>query len=110
MEERDGVDCLKVTAETIRQRMAELQAQMELLEKFSNMGYDAQVCPDGEHEYICRDDAGYFADNHNDPDTYYYAAKFVCHKCGVVTHRKYTVSNPDAPVEDPWAALRAAEE
>lgn len=110
MEERDGVDCLKVTAETIRQRMEELQAQMKLLEEFNNMGYDAQVCPDGEHEWVCADTDGYMFDDHEDPDTYYYTAKFVCEKCGVATHRKFTVSNPDAPVEDPWAALRAEEE
>ena len=92
------------------QLLEELEEQLTLLASFNNMEYAAQVCPDGEHEWACADDDGYFADNPDDPDTYYYTAKFVCEKCGVVTHRKFTVSNPDAPVEDPWAALRAEEE
>ena len=110
MEQRDGADCLKVTAESIRARMEELQAQMELLERINKMEYSAQVCPDGQHEWECADDDGYYAVQYNDPDTYYYNAKFVCEKCGVVTHRKFTASNPDALVEDPWAALRDEEE
>ena len=110
MEERNGVDGLKVTAETIRQRMKELEEQLTLLALFNSGEYTAQVCPDGEHDWACADDDGYFSDNHDDPNTYYYTAKFVCEKCGVVTHRKFTASNPDAPVEDPWAALRAEEE
>jgi len=110
MEQRDGVDCLKVTVESIRQRMEELQAQMEMLQEFNNMDYSAQVCPDGQHEWSCTHDDGYFSEDFNNPDSYYYAANFVCEKCGVTTHRKFTASNPDAPVEDPWAELRAEEE
>ena len=110
MEQRDGVDCLKVTVESIRQRMEELQAQMEMLQEFNKMDYSAQVCPDGGHEWACDDDAGYFFEYQYDINTYYYTAKLVCQECGVVTHRKFTASNPDAPVEDPWAALRNEEE
>lgn len=101
----------RVTAESIRARMEELQEQMLLLEKFNVSGFADYICPYEHHTWKMTDFGhGEDPDLWSNPDELEWFATFECSVCGVTTWRRYTVQGHDDSVEDPWAALRPEQE
>lgn len=101
----------RVTAESIRVRMKELQKQMALLEKFNASGFADSICPYEHHNWKITDyRRGSRRGEWSTPDDLEWFATFECSVCGVTTWRCYTVQGHDDSVEDPWAALRPEQE
>ena len=98
----------RVTAESIRVRMEELQEQMALLEKFNASGFTTTVCDDSKHKWQITEENLYSVGSIDD---YSWFVRFRCSQCGVETEREYTgKAEQDKDILDPWAALRPEQE
>ena len=98
----------RITAESIRARMEELQEQMALLEEFNEKAYSLSVCGHGQghHEWVM-DEAGHDFRPGLTPDDVHFHAHYVCSKCGVNTSVTYGPSDIHPPrIVDPWVDLR----
>jgi hypothetical protein len=110
MEERDGVDCLKVTTGQIREEMLRLQQQLTLLKEFGEASYTDTVCDDGEHDW--QHHLSWDSDDGMPvlpTDLLSFWRQWTCKKCGVLLKMTYTEPEKEW-TEDPWAALRDEEE
>lgn len=98
----------RITAESIRARMTELQMQMALLEEFNAAGHAADLC--SEHAWVMKDYVPDYSQARS-LDGIRFHAYFVCDRCGVkVTQSFENVSGFDElTIVDPWADLRPEE-
>jgi len=88
----------RITAESIRQQMADLRSQLQRLEEFNKQGFTPEKCS-GEHDWTQID----FEHDRNN----YYAALMECKKCG--TRQWWNYKFVEADEEDPWTDLRPEE-
>ena len=110
----------RITAESIRQEMARLQEQMELLEQFKHRGYNSVVCPVENdmdtHQWVIVSDERYQGreGDYNLPSDYWFKMQFVCDKCGVELENYYvdalyqfvTKEKLEPTIHDPFEAMR----
>ena len=95
----------RITAQSIRQQMAELRSQLEHLEEFNKQGFTPEKCKDpalfgGEHDWTV-------IDSEHDHRTCF-DALMECKKCG--TRQWWNYKFVKAEEEDPWTDLRPEEE
>ena len=89
----------RITAESIRQQMADLRSQLERLEEFNKRGFTPEKCT-GEHDWRAIDsEHDYHA---------YWSVLMECRKCGTRQWWNYKFENSEE--EDPWTDLRPEEE
>jgi len=92
----------RITAESIRQQMADLRSQLQRLEEFNKRGFTPEKCSgdfNDEHDWQ-------YIDSEHDWNNYY-AALMECRKCGTRQWWEYKFEKVDE--EDPWTDLRPEE-
>mgnify|MGYP003109311567 CR=1 FL=1 len=96
----------RITAESIRQQMADLRSQLERLEEFNKRGFTPEKCPEGDG--VLLHDTHDWSAIHSEHDyNAYWSVLMECRNCGTRQwwHYKFEESNE----EDPWTDLRPEE-
>jgi len=106
----------RITAESIRQEMARLQEQMELLEQFKLKRYYSTVCPTPDHKWtiVSEERIQGREGDHLFPSDYWFKMQFVCDDCGVEVENYYvdalyqfvTKEKLEPTIHDPFEAMR----
>lgn len=89
----------RITAESIRQQMADLRSQLQRLEEFNKKDFTPEKCAADAHEW-------WVIDSEHDYRTCF-DVLMECKKCG--TRQWWNYKFVEADEEDPWTDLRPEE-
>lgn len=99
----------RITAESIRQQMADLRSQLQRLEDFNKQGFTPEKCPveDGVLDGVLHDTHEWWLIDSEHDYRNCFDALMECKKCG--TRQWWNYKFVEADEEDPWTDLRPEE-